>query len=305
MSCPPGTETYRVAAFYRFVDFGDFAAWQSPLQGVAAAGGVTGSILLASEGVNGNIAGPPAGVQAVVDLLVADPRLADMAVMDSWSTEPPFGRLKVRLKAEIVPLGTEVQAAQTGTRVRPEQWNELLEDPDVVVIDVRNDYEIAVGGFPGAVNPHTSTYREFAAWAAGNRDLAAAPKVAMYCTGGIRCEKAGAYLRSLGVADVYQLEGGILNYLDSIPETASRWEGECYVFDRRVTVDASLRATGKEVCVSCNRVLGEADLSRPGYVRGVTCDACHATTSADRRRRFQERQRQFDRADENAAASSR
>ncbi len=281
-----------VAAFYRFVVFEDFAAWQPRLKSICESGGVTGSILLAPEGINGTIAGRPDVVREVVTFMRSDHRFAQMEAKESWCDEAPFVRLKVRLKREIIPLGTPVDVAAPGIRVRPEEWNGLLDTPGIVVLDTRNDYEVQVGTFPGAVNPGIDTFREFAAWVDRNPDLERDTPIAMFCTGGIRCEKASAYLLERGFAEVYQLDGGILNYLASVSRESNRWEGECYVFDRRVTVDTSLHATDREVCVSCNRVLGAEDRGLAGYQEGVTCNACYRTTSRDRKDRFLERHRQ-------------
>ncbi len=286
-----------VAAFYRFAPFDDYVAWQPGLKSICETHGVRGSILLAPEGVNGTIAGAPEAVRTVVGLLRSDTRFADMVVKESWCDAPPFPRMKVRLKREIVPLGVSVDLAAVGVRVQPEDWNDLIANPDIVAIDTRNDYEIDIGTFPGSINPGVTSFRDFTAWVDANADLGRDTPIAMFCTGGIRCEKASAYLRAQGFSEVYQLEGGILNYLASVSEDESIWQGECYVFDRRVAVDSSLRAADHEICVSCNRVLQARDRALPGYQQGVTCAACHQTTSPERQRRFQERQRQLQRTD--------
>ncbi|NNC43941.1 MAG: rhodanese-related sulfurtransferase [Acidimicrobiia bacterium] len=286
-------EKILVAAFYRFAPFDDYASWQPSLKSLCEAGGVRGSILLAPEGVNGTIAGSPEAVRTVVGLLHSDKRFADMTVKESWCDATPFVRMKVRLKSEIVPLGVGVDLAATGIRVRPEDWNDLIASPGIVAIDTRNDYEIEIGTFPGSINPGVASFRDFTSWVDGNADLDRDTPIAMFCTGGIRCEKASAYMREQGFSEVYQLDGGILNYLASVSEDESTWQGSCYVFDRRVAVDASLRSADHEICVSCNRVLKTGDRALPGYQEGVTCDACHRTTSPQRKRRFQERQRQL------------
>lgn len=284
--------SYTIAAFYQFTDFFDHAEFQAPLREAGDAGGVQGSILLAPEGVNGTIAGPVEGVSAVVGLLKRDPRFSEMVVKESRSSRPPFKRWKVRLKSEIVTMGVDVDCSNTATKVDPSEWDQLIADPEVLVIDTRNDYEVAVGSFPGAINPHTDSFSEFPAWLKNN--LNPDTKIAMFCTGGIRCEKASAYMRELGFDQVYQLNGGILNYLDKVGQNDSSWEGDCYVFDKRVTVGPDLVPGDKEVCMSCNRVLGPDDRLLPGYVAGVTCNKCHGETSEDRKRRFAERQRQMD-----------
>ncbi len=286
---------FAIAAFYKFVPLPDFADLREPLLRVCESNDVMGTILLASEGVNGTIAGPHEGVAAVVDHLRSDARLDDLVTKHSEALDPPFLRLKVRLKREIVSLGAgEVDSAgNTGHRVAPEDWNDLIARPDVLLIDTRNDYEYAVGTFEGALNPVTRSFTEFPEWIEANRDMVAKPKIAMFCTGGIRCEKASAYLRDRGFDEVYQLDGGILHYLETIPEAESAWDGECYVFDRRVTVGHGLTPGDKEICVNCDRVLDADDRTLDGYEEGVTCATCVDTITPDRLSRFRERQHQI------------
>lgn len=284
-----------VMAFYLFADWPRFADIRSPLKDYCAANGVTGSILLAFEGINGTVAGSQLAVDGLMDWLRAVPEIADLPAKYSVTDAPPFRRMRVRLKKEIVPLGIEgVDVANTGTYVEPEDWGALIADPTVVVIDTRNNYEIAIGSFPGALNPGTGSFRDFPDWVASAAELENKPRVAMFCTGGIRCEKASAYLRDQGFGEVYQLHGGILRYLEEVPAEDTAWQGECYVFDGRVSVGPGLVPGDCAVCPNCNAAVGAAARSTPGYQAGVTCPACVSTITADRRARFSERQRQIE-----------
>ena len=284
----PAARANVVAAFYRFVDFPDHADWREPL--TVGAADVLGTILLAPEGINGTVAGPPAEVEALLGLLTADPRFADMPVKRSWVDRVPFRRLKVRGKSEIVTMGRPVDIEQTGRRVAPGDWDQLIARPDVLVVDTRNHYEVAQGSFAGAIDPDTESFGDFPSWAEATLD----PErpIAMFCTGGIRCEKASAYLKERGFAEVYQLDGGILNYLAETDGSESWW-GECYVFDRRVTVTPDLSPGDKSTCVNCDRVLSRTDRELDGYDAGVACGACADTITPARRARFTERQRQL------------
>jgi len=286
---------FQIAAFYQFTRLDDYAALRDPLLATCQANRVLGTVLLAEEGVNGTIASESReAIEAVLDHLRSDPRLTDLRAKYSTAAEPPFLRLKVRLKKEIVTLGVgEVDAVQgTGTRVAPDEWNELIARDDVILIDTRNDYEHAVGTFEGALNPQTRSFGEFPDWIA-EQDFENPPKVAMFCTGGIRCEKASAWLLDNGFDEVFQLDGGILKYLETVPENESTWDGECYVFDRRVTVGHGLVPGDTEICVNCNRVIDASDRDLDGYEEGVTCPSCVESISDDRRSRFRERQHQI------------
>ena len=234
--------TFLVAALYKFSELDNFEAIRDPLKAFCQARDVRGSLLLAREGINGTICGPETGVRNVLAHLRADPRLADLEHKESWTHRHVFKRMKVRLKQEIVRLaaGNIDPNEIVGQYVKPEDWNELISDPDVVVIDTRNDYEFAFGTFERALNPETQAFREFPDWVHGQEPLKSKPKVAMFCTGGIRCEKATAWMLKNGFEDVYHLEGGILNYLEKVPEAQSLWKGECFVFDDRVSVDHKL-----------------------------------------------------------------
>ena len=282
------------AAFYKFVELPDFEALRAPLLAQCARLGVKGTILLAHEGINGTIAGVPANVHELLRYLRSDPRLADLEHKESGAAEMPFLRMKVRLKREIVTLGVpEVNPARmAGTYVKPEDWNRLIEDPDVVVVDVRNDYEVALGTFKGALNPHTKSFSELPQWVEQEQALRAKPKVAMFCTGGIRCEKSTAFLRMAGFEEVYHLQGGILKYLETIPEAESKWEGECFVFDERVAIGHGLKQGHYELCRSCRMPVSEADKSSPHYIAGVSCPQCYAQRSEEKKRSLAERHRQ-------------
>jgi UPF0176 protein len=282
------------AAFYKFVELPDFKALREPLLTSCERVGVKGTILLAAEGINGTIAGKRDDVHAVLGFLRSDPRLADLEHKESSAKEIPFLRMKVRLKREIVTLGVPGvnPSRMAGTYVKPEAWNTLLEDPNVVLVDVRNDYEVELGTFKGALNPRTKSFSELPRWVETEAALRTKPKVAMFCTGGIRCEKSTAYLRMAGFEEVYHLQGGILKYLETVPEHESRWEGECFVFDERVAIGHGLKQGRYELCRSCRMPLSEADKSSPYFIAGVSCPKCHALRSEEKKRALAERHRQ-------------
>lgn len=291
---------YLIAALYHFVSLPDFRDLRDPLLAFCEKQGVTGTLLLAHEGINGTIAGPESGVRAVLDNLRSDSRLAKLAHKESWADERPFYRMKVKLKREIVTMGVEDIDPTTivGDYVKPGDWNDLIDDPDVVVVDVRNDYEVAVGTFKSAVNPKTDTFTEFPEWVRQQSlpggVLQGKSKIAMFCTGGIRCEKSTAYLKSQGFDNVYHLQGGILQYLEDIPEHDSRWEGECFVFDERVAVKHGLEVGSYELCRACRMPVSEQDKASPLFEQGISCPHCHATLTDERRERLRERQRQIE-----------
>jgi UPF0176 protein len=286
---------YCIAALYHFTRFDDPAALQAPLRAICAENAVRGSLLLATEGINGTIAGPRAGLAAVLAHIKTLPGCADLEWKESTSDQPPFGRLKVRLKKEIVTLGVPGvdPKAAVGHYVRAADWNDLISAPDVVVIDTRNDYEVAIGTFAGAVDPETAAFRDFPAWWEANKDRFHNKRIAMFCTGGIRCEKSTNYLMSQGIEDVYHLKGGILQYLEEVPAEDSLWQGECFVFDERVSVGHGLEEGPHSLCRACRRPLLPADQARPEYEAGVQCHNCaHEHSDADRAR-FRERQKQI------------
>jgi len=286
---------FTIAALYHFTRFEDPAALQAPLRAICAENAVRGSLLLASEGINGTIAGPRAGLDAVLSHIRALPGCSDLEWKESSAEHPPFGRLKVRLKKEIVTLGVPGvdPKAAVGHYVRSADWNDLISSPDVVVIDTRNDYEVAIGTFKGAVDPQTDTFRDFPAWWEANRDRFHNKRIAMFCTGGIRCEKSTNYLMSQGVEDVYHLKGGILQYLEDVPAEDSLWQGECFVFDERVSVGHGLEEGPHALCRACRRPLLPEDMARPEYEAGVQCHHCTDEHSDADRARFRERQKQI------------
>ena len=294
---------YLTAALYQFVDLPDFAELREPLQACCEHHGVKGTLLLAREGINGTIAGKEAGVRAVLAHLRADPRLAGLPHKESWSDKPPFLRMKVRLKKEIVTLHVPgLDPNQTVAQyVKPQDWNALLADPEVLVVDTRNDYEVAIGSFAGAINPNIKTFTELPAWLdAQDRlqgDAGKKTKVAMFCTGGIRCEKSTALMKMRGFDAVYHLQGGILKYLEELPAEQSAWRGECFVFDERVSVGHGLVPGPHELCRSCRCPLSEPDKASPNYVKGVSCDHCHALRTPEEKARLAERQRQVELAE--------
>ncbi len=287
--------TYAVATFYLFVDLPDFEAMAEPLKKCCVDNSVKGTILLASEGLNATIAGEKAAVQNVVDSLCNDVRFADLFVKWSSASEMPFQRMKVRLKDEIVTMGIEGvdPTEKVGTYIKPADWNALIADPDVLLVDTRNDYEYSLGTFEGAVNPQTANFRDFPAYVEENLAEKKPKKVAMFCTGGIRCEKATSYLLEKGFEDVYHLEGGIINYLENVEPAESTWQGECYIFDDRVTVTHDLAPGNHICCRGCGMPLSPEDQKSPLYEAHVSCHHCHFTLSEDKKQSLQERRRQI------------
>ena len=298
---------FLTAALYKFVELPDHAALQAPLLAVCEAHGIKGTLLLAAEGINGTIAGWPDDVHAVLAYLRNDPRLATLEHKESWASAMPFYRLKVRLKKEIVTLGVpDVHPAlMAGQYVKPHDWNQLIGQPGVVLVDTRNDYEVSIGTFAGAVNPATASFSELPGWVEKEMQnggkLAEVngvkPKVAMFCTGGIRCEKSTAFLKSKGFDEVYHLQGGILKYLETVTESQSRWQGQCFVFDERVSVGHGLVQGDLELCRSCRDPLLDAAKASPLYERGVSCPGCHARTTDEQKAGYRQRQKQVDLAE--------
>lgn len=281
------------AALYKFVSLPDCIALRGPLQAYCDRHDLKGTLLLAPEGINGTVAGTRAAIDALLAYLRSDPRLADLDHKESPASKLPFRRMRVRVKREIVTLGVPVDPTNdVGRYVKPSDWNALLDDPDVLVIDTRNDYEVALGTFQGAVNPGIKTFRDLPQWLASDARLAARPKVAMFCTGGIRCEKSTAWLRRQGFAEVYHLQGGILKYLEEIPESASRWEGECFVFDERVTLGQGLRKSERELCRTCCRPIDADDRRSSKFVEGYSCPRCFDDMPAHKQDSLRERKRQ-------------
>jgi UPF0176 protein len=311
---PLAQATYLTVAFYKFVTLADFADLKEPLLAFCESHDVKGTILLANEGINSTLAGPEVGVRAVLAYLKVDPifknRLANLVHKESWSTKPPFYRMKVKLKKEIVTMGVPtVNPNETvGQYVKPEDWNALIADPDVVLIDARNTYEVNIGTFKGAIDPQTKSFSELPDWLLKNPKLnpklqtneavegelgAKKPKVAMFCTGGIRCEKSTAFLKANGFDEVFHLEGGILKYLETVPEADSQWQGECFVFDERVTVGQGLKVGDYGLCRACREPISQADKESSLFVLGLSCPHCHGSKTAEELARFKERQRQI------------
>ena len=285
-----------IAAFYKFAPLPEFTSYQARLAELCDAVAVTGTILLAQEGVNGTIAGPRRGVDQALAALRALPGCADLEHKESYASDNPFYRAKVRLKKEIVTMGVPGvdPNRSVGDYVDPKDWNDLIERPDVVVIDTRNDYEVAIGTFDGAINPQTKSFREFPEWFRKFRDQHPDKKIAMFCTGGIRCEKATAFVKDEGVNDVFHLRGGILKYLETVPREESRWSGECFVFDNRVSVSHDLAPGAYDMCHACRRPLSEEDKASPHYIEGVSCAYCIDEHDDARRKSFAERQKQIE-----------
>lgn len=286
---------FTIAALYHFTRFPDPAALKGPLQALAEAQGIKGSLLIAAEGINGTIAGSRAAIDAMLAHLRALPGCADLEHKESFAEAQPFGRMKVRLKREIVTMGQPDidPRARVGHYVAAQDWNALISEPDVAVIDTRNDYEVEIGTFRSAVDPGTRSFRDFPAWWQANKDRFHNKRIAMFCTGGIRCEKSTNYLLGQGVPEVYHLKGGILKYLEEVPEAESLWQGQCYVFDQRVSVGHGLVPGDYGTCHACRRPLSAEDRARPEFEDGVQCHRCvDEYTDADRAR-FRERMHQM------------
>jgi len=290
-----------VAALYKFTRFDDPQALRSPLLEACSAHAIKGTLLLASEGINGTIAGDAEGLAVVIDHIRALPGCDDMDVKYSRAESMPFFRTKVRVKPEIVTLrAPEADPTQPGTYIHPQDWNALVDDPDVILIDTRNDYEVAIGSFRGALNPQTESFTELPAWVEAFKASLPAdaprPKVAMFCTGGIRCEKSTALMRAHGFDDVVHLKGGILKYLEEVPADQSRWQGECFVFDQRVSVGHGLELGTYKICHACRSPLSRADIDHPAFRYGIVCPHCTEARDETQRARYTERQRQMEKA---------
>jgi UPF0176 protein len=285
---------FLIAALYKFAPLDAGPALQARLKSACLDNDVAGTLLLAPEGINGTIAGPEAGVHAVLDTIRALPGCAGLEHKESRADSQPFLRTKVRLKREIVTMGVpDIDPnASVGTYVEPEDWNDLIRAPDVVTIDTRNDYEVRIGQFDGAIDPQTTRFSEFPDWFRKFRETRPNARIAMYCTGGIRCEKATAFVKAQGIDEVFHLKGGILKYLETVDPAESLWQGECFVFDRRVAVGHGLAPGTHTLCHGCREPLSPEDLQSPLYHEGVCCPRCHAGRSPDQRARYAERHRQ-------------
>jgi len=286
---------YICAAMYKFVEINDYEALREPLYQAMLNNDVKGTLLLAREGINGTICGTREGIDKVLAHLKSDPRFADLEHKESPSDTQAFYRTKVKLKKEIVTMGVDWVDPKNivGTYVEAKDWNQLIQDPEVLLIDTRNEYEYAVGTFAGAVNPKTESFREFPQYVKEHLDPQQHKKVAMFCTGGIRCEKSTAYLKEQGFEEVYHLKGGILKYLEEVPEEQSTWNGDCFVFDQRVTVRHGLEQGEYDQCYACRMPITEAEKQSEHYQKGVSCPHCYAKTSAEQKARYAEREKQI------------
>ncbi|MGA1741450.1 MAG: rhodanese-related sulfurtransferase [Pseudohongiellaceae bacterium] len=285
-----------VCALYHFVRLDDYQSLQQPLLDVMLENRVKGTLLLANEGINGTIAGERAGIDAVLKWLKSDPRLKDLDHKESYDDTYPFYRSKVKLKKEIVTMGVEGidPNRKVGTHVPASEWNALIADPEVLLIDTRNDYEVEIGSFQNAVNPNTNSFREFPEYVEKHLDPEKHKKIAMYCTGGIRCEKSTAYLKEKGFDEVYHLQGGILKYLEEVPQEESLWQGECFVFDNRVAVNHALEKGDYDQCHACRLPITEEDKQSEYYEKGVSCSRCYDKLSEAQKTAFKERQKQIE-----------
>lgn len=284
-----------VSALYKFVKLENYREMRDPLLEKMKQLAIRGTILLAAEGINGTISGSRESIDALISWLREDSRLAELDSKESFTDEQPFRRTRVKLKKEIVTMGVEGIDPNkvVGTYVRAHDWNKIISDPDVLLIDTRNDYEIQIGKFKNAVNPNTTSFREFPEYVKQNLDPQKHKKVAMYCTGGIRCEKSTAYLKSQGFEEVYHLQGGILKYLEEMPEEETLWEGECYVFDERVSVNHKLEKGEADQCHACRRPISDEDKASEKYQPGISCPQCHDDLTDEQRARFTERMKQL------------
>ena len=295
---PEAKPKYLTAALYKFVSLPNYTALQAPIHAACVAHHIKGTILLAAEGINGTIAGLPENIHKVLHFLRTDAKFegtfANLEHKESYADEHPFYRMKVKLKKEIVTMGVpSVNPNNTkGTYVKPEDWNALISDPDVILLDTRNDYEVHIGTFKGAVDPKTSTFREFPKFVAQNLDKTKHKKVAMFCTGGIRCEKASSYMLEQGFNEVYHLQGGILKYLETVQEEISLWQGECFVFDQRVSVKHNLEIGEFDQCYACRMPLSPIELKSPHYTAGISCPHCYSVLSEEKKASLTERQKQ-------------
>jgi UPF0176 protein len=291
-------DKFVVAALYKFVYLEDYERLQEQLMDLCKLHGIKGTLLLAIEGVNGTVAGTRPAIDALKAFFENNDRFNGWEYKESSAAEMPFYRMKVRLKKEIVTMGLPAVDPNkvVGTYVEPEDWNDLLKDPEVLVIDTRNDYEVKIGKFSGAIDPQTDSFREFPKYVRENIDKNKQKKVAMYCTGGIRCEKASSFMKAEGFEEVYHLKGGILKYLETIPQDESLWEGECFVFDQRVAVKHGLEEGEHQLCYSCRAPLSPEDLRSAHYAPGVQCPYCHDLQDERHRKRAKERHEQVLRA---------
>ena len=288
--------TFTVAAFYHFTNLHDYKNLKSPLLDMCELLGIKGTILLASEGINGTIAGTNIAIKQLMEYLQQDLRLKNLEYKSSICKEMPFYRMKVRIKKEIVTMGiADINPNSiVGTYVEAKNWNKVIRDPDVVLIDTRNDYEVEIGSFEGSINPETRNFREFPAWVENNREKLQNKKIAMFCTGGIRCEKASSYMKKNGFEDVFHLKGGILKYLETQPQKESLWNGDCFVFDQRVAVKHGLEESDYDQCFACRYPITDEDKISPEYTKGISCPRCYNIMTKEQQKGFAERQKQIE-----------
>ena len=284
-----------ICALYKFVTLNNYRAIQKPLLSLMLEHGIRGTILLAQEGINGTVAADRNNMDHLLAFLKSDARLADLSYKESYTNQPPFLRSRVKLKKEIVTMGIEGIDPKrvVGTYVKPTDWNALIKDPDVLLVDTRNDYEVQVGTFKDALNPKTESFRDFPGYVKEKLDAKKHTKVAMFCTGGIRCEKSTAYLKEQGFDEVYHLKGGILKYLEEVPAEESLWEGECFVFDDRVTVNHQLEKGVYEQCNACRMPITAKEQLSNQFQQGVSCPHCFDNTTEQQKARFAEREKQM------------
>ncbi|TDK39474.1 rhodanese-related sulfurtransferase [Rhizobium deserti] len=292
---PEVTGAFLVAALYHFARFDRFEDFQKPLQAFCNVNGIKGTLLIAREGINGTVAGSDDAISGLLTYLRQQPEFEKLEHKESWASKMPFVRMKVKLKKEIVTMGVEDIDPNriVGTYVQPKDWNALISDPETIVIDTRNDYETAIGIFKGAVDPQTKTFREFPDWVKNNTGLHNKPKIAMYCTGGIRCEKATAFMKEQGFDEVYHLKGGILKYLEEVPAEESLWEGACFVFDERVSVEHGLKEGNHKLCHACRNPITAEEVTSPHFEEGVSCSHCYDSRTEEDRDRYRQRQLQI------------
>ncbi len=290
----PAISQVVVSALYHFVRIDDYRSLRQPLYDFMTKHKIRGTLLLASEGINGTVAGSKNAIDKLHDWLRSDQRLKDLKTKESFDNTMPFYRTRVKLKKEIVTMGIQDIDPNhvVGSYVKPEDWNDLISDPEMILVDTRNDYEVAIGTFRNAINPKTDTFRQFPDYVKSNLDPGKHKKVAMFCTGGIRCEKSTAYLKEQGFEEVYHLQGGILKYLETVAEADSMWEGECFVFDNRVSINHQLEKGSYDQCHACRLPITEEDKGSIKYVQGVSCPACYDKKSEQQKNRFAERERQ-------------
>ena len=293
----PNKNEILVAALYKFVEIDDLLSLQNNLYKICEENNIMGTILIADEGVNGTISGKHNEIKETISSLTSDNRFSNIEIKYSSTDKQPFHRMKVRLKKEIVTIGLpEINPnKKVGTYVRPEDWNELISDPNVIVIDTRNKYETKIGSFQNALDPETSSFREFPDWVKKfkNSEDNTNKKIAMFCTGGIRCEKASSLMKEEGFENVYHLQGGILKYLETVDKENSLWNGECFVFDQRVCLTDELEVGSYKMCFACRMPITEEEMQNEKYIEGISCIYCYDKTTEEKKERFGSRQKQI------------